>query len=726
MPRPLKKTLVLSLAAVAFSGCVPVKLTERPAPPPGVSIIPQAMRLSLSSGSFILSRATPVVLQGSSAAEEAAADFKARMDRAFGLDLPVVKTGPPASGAVVFTTSDDPELGPEGYRLEVRPDGIFLEAAADRGFFNGLQTIYQLCPPAVFGRTAVPAAPPAIPCLTAVDRPRFAWRGVLLDVSRHFFSKAFILELIDELAMHKMNVLHWHLTDDQGWRVEIKRYPKLVEVGAWRVDREDKHWNSREPQKPGERATYGGFYTQDDIREVVAYAARRGVAVVQEIEMPGHCLAALASYPELSCSGGPFTVPPGGVWPIKDVYCPGNEAVFSFLENVLDEVLELFPSPVIHIGGDEVDKSTWKTCPKCRARMAAEGLRNEEELQSYFVKRVERHLNGRGRTLLGWDEILEGGLAPKAMVMSWRGTQGGISAARSGHDVVMTPTSHCYFDYYQGEAAFEPLAIGGFLPLGRVYAFEPVPAELSPEEAKRVLGVQANLWTEYVSNPDHARYMLYPRLAAMAEAGWSSGDRKSWDDFRTRLGRQLERYEAAGMNYARSLFAVRMRPKLEETKRTCLVAFEAESDRPEIRYTLDGTPPSPRSPVYSNPLHLKKSAVVKAGTFAGGKLLGPVTETRFASHQALGRAVALKNPYAGRYDGGGPFGLVDGLRGAASQSDGRWQGFEGADFEAVIDLGKVRRLRRVETAFLQNTSSWIFPPERVEPEFDTARCQNIF
>jgi hexosaminidase len=710
-----KFALFLFFALAGAASCVPVKLAERPIPEPAVSVIPQPWRVEVLPGSFTLVPGTTLVLPEGSAAEEAAMDFKARLAAAFGLDLPVVRADrPAASPALFFKSGADPELDPEGYRLVVRPDGITLEAGTDRGFLYGTQTILQLCPPSVYGREGAAAGPLTIRCVSITDRPRFAWRGLLLDVSRHFFPKEFILRLIDELAIHKMNTFHWHLTDDQGWRVEIKRYPRLTEVGAWRVDREDKPWNAREPQRPGERATYGGFYTQDEIREIVAYAGRRGVTIIPEIEMPGHCLSALASYPELSCSGGPFTVPAGGVWPIKDVYCAGNDAVFEFLQNVLDEALDLFPGRVIHIGGDEVDKTTWKACPKCQARMAAEELKNEEELQSYFIKRIEKYLNAKGRTLIGWDEILEGGLAPNAMVMSWRGTQGGIAAAQSGHDVAMTPTSHCYFDYYQGEAAFEPLAIGGFLPLGKVYSFEPVPAELSSEQAPRILGAQANLWTEYVADASHARYMLYPRLAAMAEVGWSGPDRKNWDDFRSRLATQLRRYEAAGMNYARSLFAVRLKPKLDEARRECLVSFETESFRPEIRYTLDGTPPSPRSPLYRNPLRLKKSAVVKAATFARGKILGPVIETRFTAHQALGRTVVLKNPYAGRYSGGGPFGLVDGLRGSASPGDGRWQGFEGADFEAVIDLGKVRKVKRVGLAFLQNTSSWIFLPEKVE------------
>jgi hexosaminidase len=396
-----------------------------------------------------------------------------------------------------------------------------------------------------------------VPCVRIEDKPRLPWRGMLLDVSRHFFPKEFVKSFIDGLAMHKMNTFHWHLVDDQGWRLEIKKFPRLTEIGAWRVDRENLNWNERPAQQPGEKATYGGFYTQDDVREILAYAASRHVTVVPEIEMPGHCLSALAAYPELSCTGGPFTVPPGGVWPNKDVYCPGNEKTFKFLEDVLTEVVALFPGDYIHIGGDEVDKSTWKTCPKCQARMKAEGLRTEEELQSWFIRRIERFLNSKGKKLIGWDEILEGGLAPNAAVMSWRGNEGGIAAAKAGHAVVMTPTSHCYFDYYQGDAAVEPLAIGGYLPLSKVYAFEPVPTELSVEQSAFIIGAQANLWSEYIPTPEHARYMIHPRIAAMAETGWTVRDGRDWAGFIERLETQLLRYEAAGVPYARSMFTVR-------------------------------------------------------------------------------------------------------------------------------------------------------------------------
>ena len=511
-----------------------------------------------------------------------------------------------------------------------------------------------------------------------------------------------------------MNVFHWHLTDDQGWRIEIKKYPKLTEVGAWRVDREDQPWNARPAQKEGEPATYGGFYTQDEVREIVAYAAARGITVVPEIEMPGHCQSALAAYPQLSCTGGPFTVPPGGVWPITDVYCPGNDETFTFLQDVLDEVIPLFPSPYVHIGGDEVDKANWKKCPKCQARMKAEGLKTEEELQSWFVKRIERYINSKGKKLIGWDEILEGGLAPNAAVMSWRGTQGGITAARSGHDVVMTPTSHCYFDYYQGQPAVEPPGIGGFLPLRKVYEFEPAPAELIADEAARILGGQANLWAEYIPTGSHAEYMAFPRIAALAEDVWSPRASRDWKDFVRRLPAQLERYRRAGICYAESAFNATLTPELDPKTSTLTLSMSNELGIPEIRYRADGRNPDASSALYSKPLRLKRTATVRAGTFVNGLLVGKVNETRFLTHKALGKAPKLAHPFKERYKGGGDIGLVDGLRGSKSHTDGHWQGFEGEDLEAVIDFGRTERISAVTVGFLQNINAWIFFPERVE------------
>ncbi len=683
---------------------------------PERTIVPKPLAVERQPGEFALDRAGRIAVPTGDVEFESAGRFLAdRLRAAFGLDLPVTDAPPVEATPVVFLCRGSrADLGPEGYELSVTPAAVSITANGPAGAFYGIQTLLQLLPPEAFGSAGTAGRSLIVPCLHLEDKPRFPWRGMMLDVSRHFFPKEFVKSVIDSLALHKMNVFHWHLTDDQGWRLEIEKYPRLTEIGAWRVDREDRHWNDRPAQQPGEQASNGGFYTQEDVREIVAYAAARHVTVVPEIEMPGHCLAALAAYPELSCTGGPFTVPPGGYWPIVDVYCPGNEKTFAFLEDVLTEVIALFPGDYIHIGGDEVDKAHWKTCPKCQARMKKEGLKTEEELQSWFVRRIERFLNSRGRKLIGWDEILEGGLAPNAAVMSWRGNEGGIAAAKAGHPVVMTPTSFCYFDYYQGDAAIEPLSIGGFVPLSKVYSFEPVPPELSTEESAHVIGLQANLWAEYISTPAHSQYMTYPRLAAMAEAGWTAKEGRNWDEFRERLEIQLLRYDALGFNWARSMFAVTLAPAFAPGTKRLRIGMEAEGLRPDIRYTLDGSEPTAKSRAYAGPLDLKKSAVVRAGVFAGGRLRGPVTETAFLVHPALGRTPILQFPYQERYAAGGPGGLVDGLKGGKSHTDGRWQGFEGDDLVATIDLGKQKKIQAVEIGFLQNTASWIFFPRSVE------------
>jgi hexosaminidase len=712
---------VPSLAAVILPvallvSCAAPRPVETPPRSVETAVIPNPVSLVRQPGSFLItSSARIAVPEGDRQAGDVGRYLAERLKSAFGLDVPV-SDGPPVEepGVIFLRRGGRPSLGAEGYELSVTPAAISIDAPQADGLFYGVQTLLQLLPPEAFGSAGAAGGPAVVPCARVEDQPRLPWRGLHLDSSRHFFSKEFVKRYLDYMAMHKLNTFHWHLTDDQGWRIEIKKYPRLTEVGAWRVDHEDLNWNSRPAQQPGEKATNGGFYTQADVREVLAYAAERHITVVPEIEMPGHCTSALAAYPELSCSGGPFTVPSGGLWPISDVYCPGNEAVFAFLEDVLDEVLALFPSKIIHIGGDEVDKSRWKVCPKCQARMKAEGLKSEEELQSWFVRRIETYLNAHGRTLMGWDEILEGGLAPNAAVMSWRGFEGGIAAAKAGHPVVMTPTSFCYFDYLQGDPTLEPPGIGGHLPLSKVYAFEPVPEGLTPEEAGRIIGAQANLWTEYVATPSHAEYMIFPRVAAMAETAWTPAAGKSWPDFLRRLTVQLRRYDRMGAHYARSLFAVRMEPALDPIRGGLTLTMKSESDRPEIRYTLDGKDPGAGSKVYAEPLTIGKSAVIKAGIFSGGKQQGPISETRFLSHLALGKSLRLAFDFKPRYSAGGPLGLVDGLRGGKSHTDGRWQGFEGDDLAAVLDLGSPRRIASVTIGFLQNISSWAFFPRSVE------------
>jgi hexosaminidase len=431
-------------------------------------------------------------------------------------------------------------LADEAYVLNVTPDSMQIDASGERGFLLGRQTLRQLITPSQ-----------TVPCVCIHDAPRFRWRGAHLDVSRHFFGVEFIKRYLDILALHKLNVFHWHLTDDQGWRIEIKSYPRLTEVGAWRVNREHLPWNQREPQRAGDVAEYGGFYSQNDVHAIVRYAEARGITIVPEIEMPAHALAALAAYPEFSCMGGPFTVPPGQYWPISHIFCAGNDKTFDFLASVLGEVSGMFPGPFVHVGGDEADKTEWKRCAKCQQRMQQLGLRTEDELQGWFMRRVGMILTSLRKRMIGWDEILDDELQSDAVIMAWRGIERGALAARRGHDVVMSPATHCYFDHYQGAPEQEPEAFGGFTPLNKVYEFEPVPNGLSLAETAHILGAQANLWTEFIATAAHAEYMLLPRLAALAEVGWSPKEARDYADFHRRLELLQHRYEELGLNYSR-------------------------------------------------------------------------------------------------------------------------------------------------------------------------------
>ena len=534
------------LSVMAVSASI-VSCTTEPTSKP--VIIPQPVKMEQGKGTFTLRPSAEINYTGGEWAKNEAGFLAEMLRPATGFAL---ETEEGTDGAINLVIDTALKMNPEGYLLTVEKKKVTLTGCTPAGLSRGLQTIRQLLPPEIESSTIISGVKWSMPCISITDYPRFAWRGMHLDVSRHFFDVDFIKRYIDILAMHKMNIFHWHLVDDQGWRIEIKKYPRLTEVGAWRVDREDKPWNLRPPQQPGEKATYGGFYTQEEIKEVVAYAAERHINVVPEIEMPAHVSSALAAYPEYSCTGGPFTVPPGSVWPITDIYCAGKDETFAFLEDILTEVMELFPSPYIHIGGDEADKTEWRKCPDCQARIRKEGLKDEAELQSYFVKRMQKFLNSKGRNLIGWDEILEGGLAPGAAVMSWRGFDGGIEAAKAGHDVVMTPVSHTYFNLYQADPATEPLAYRGIITLEKVYLFEPVPAGLSEDEAKHIIGAQACLWTEMVTDGNTAEYMILPRLTALSEVLWSTPESRNWEKFNIRMPMIMERFEVMGLNYSKS------------------------------------------------------------------------------------------------------------------------------------------------------------------------------
>ncbi len=441
------------------------------------------------------------------------------------------------NGTIWFNLDVESGIPEEGYKLMVTKKGIIATASTPKGLFYAAQTLIQLMP-------ADHLKP--IKAVTIEDAPRFPWRGLHLDVCRHFTPKEDVLKYLDYMSMHKLNTFHFHLTDDQGWRIEIKKYPKLTGIGSVREETmigKVFGANAKFDRKP-----HGGFFTQEDIKEIVTYAAKRYITVIPEIEMPGHALSLLASYPELGCTGGPYKV--SGVWGVfNEVMCAGKEKTFELLQGVLDEVIELFPSNLIHIGGDECPKESWKICPACQKRIEEEGLKNGHELQSWFIKRIEKYLNSKGRNIIGWDEILEGGLAPNAAVMSWRGEEGGIEAAKSGHYVVMCPTSFCYFDYYQAEASTQPLAIGGFVPLSKVYSLEPVPVSLSKEESKYILGAQGNLWTEYMHNFKHVEYMAYPRAAALSEVTWSPKESRNYESFILRMQEMILRYKKYNINF---------------------------------------------------------------------------------------------------------------------------------------------------------------------------------
>jgi len=511
------------------------------------ALIPLPQKMESGEGVFRLTPSTQILVDRAS--QDTGQYLADRLCKATGYSFNIISSTEPRSpsGSLMLTTRDaKPALGPEGYELTVATDSVIIRASNQAGMFYGVQTLLQLLPPEVFVPKPVRGQSWTIPCVEIEDQPRFKWRGLLFDVARHFFTKSEVKQLLDVLATQKINTLHMHLTDDQGWRIEIKKYPLLTKVGAWR----DEAGFGLDPKLSttyGPDGRYGGYYTQADLREIVAYAASRHITIVPEIEMPGHSCAALSAYPELSCSGGPYTPnTKGGVF--AGVYCAGKEETFEFLQNVLAEVCEVFPSKYIHIGGDEVPKDNWKKCGRCQNRIRKEGLKNEHELQSYFIRRIEKFINAQGRTLIGWSEIREGGLAQNAVVMDWIG--GAAEAASAGHDVVMSPTGYCYLDYYQStNRAAEPKAIGGYLPLSKVYSFEPIPAKLDAQYRSHILGAQGNLWTEYVPNFKHAQYMLFPRLCALAEVNWSPAGSRDREDFTRRLRVQFQRFDRTGVNY---------------------------------------------------------------------------------------------------------------------------------------------------------------------------------
>lgn len=514
------------------------------------AIIPLPQKMTLQAGMFKLTANTSVFVDSGSIATAKILTDRLRPATGYRFETSTNSlAGTAISGGILLTTKNaDTNLGPEGYALTVAADSIVIRAPSQAGLFYGVQTLLQLLPPEIFSTNLVENVAWQVPCVQIEDWPRFKWRGLMLDVSRHFFTKSEVETFLDAMALHKMNVFHWHLTDDQGWRIEIKKYPKLTGVGAWRPG-VGFGLDPKSTTAYGPDGRYGGFYTQDEIREVVNYAAARHITIVPEIEMPGHATAALSAYPQFSCTNGPFEPPmTGGIF--NGIYDPAKEATFMFLADVLAEVAQLFPGHYIHIGGDEVPKETWKGSADCPALMKREGLKNEEELQSWFTRRIEKIVNAHGHSMIGWSEILQGGLAQNAAVMDWIG--GAREAAGAGHDVVMTPTAYCYFDFYQSSnQVAEPKAAtwGGPLTLNKMYTFEPMPTNVPPALQSHILGAQGNLWTEQIPNLKHAEYMTFPRACALAEVTWSGRDARNWDDFMRRLQIHVRRLNELNINY---------------------------------------------------------------------------------------------------------------------------------------------------------------------------------
>ena len=597
------------------------------------SVIPVPLKMEQGTGCFLLSENTRLYinLQGLEA------QLLENCLQALPVHLKKGKKKDTQNILSLLITEKNHQLpSPESYTLSVTPQQILIRATSGAGLFYGMQTLLQLAQPSGAGSYSIAS-------VEIEDTPRFAYRGLMLDVSRHFSTKEFIKKQIDALAYYKINRLHLHLTDAAGWRLEIKKYPLLTEFAAWRTDPTWKQWwnGGRKYVRFDAPGAYGGYYTQDDIREILEYARQHYITVIPEIEMPSHSEEVLAAYPQLSCSGEPYK---------NSDFCVGNEETFTFLENVLTEVMELFPSEYIHIGGDEAGKSAWKTCPKCQKRMKDEHLANVDELQSYLIHRIEKFLNNHGRHLLGWDEILQGGIAPNATVMSWRGEEGGIAAVTSGHRAIMTPGAYCYLDSYQDAPYSQPEAIGGYLPLKKVYSYNPVPASLTAEQAKLVYGVQGNLWVEYIPTPEHVEYMIYPRILALAETAWSAPERKSWPDF-----------------YTRELSAV--------------ADLQAKGYHPfDLKKEIGSRPES----------------------------LQPV------SHLALGKKVIYNSPYSSHYPAQGNTALTDGIRGDWTYGDGSWQGFISDNrLDVTIDMEKETSIHSVTAAFMQVVGAEVFLPETV-------------
>ncbi|HEY8388041.1 MAG TPA: family 20 glycosylhydrolase [Parasegetibacter sp.] len=682
--------LCLSICAMMFSA---VGQSEQ-----SVSIIPKPVSLTTKPGHFEINSATTIYY--SSEELKSSAEFLQTYLKKYYNLSPSIKQGNADKG-IVLTTKVIGHNIPGAYNFLSDSKIVLVQGDNKEGVFYGVQSLIQLIPPASSGKLMIPS-------VEILDYPRFSYRGMHLDVCRHFFPVDFVKKYIDYLALHKMNYFHWHLTDDQGWRIEIKKHPKLTQIGGCR----EGTLIGRYPGKGYDSIKYCGYYTQDQIRDIVKYAADRQITIVPEIEMPGHALAALAAYPELGCTGGPYAT--GMTWGVFDeVFCAGNENTFRLLEDVIDEVAALFPGKYIHIGGDECPKTRWKTCPKCQKRIKDHNLKDEHELQSYFIQRMEKYVNSKGKIIIGWDEILEGGLAPNATVMSWRGEEGGIEAAKQRHDVIMTPTSFCYFDYSQ-TINEDSITFGGYVPVEKVYGYEPIPAELTEEQGKHILGAQGNVWTEYIHYPSRVEYTIFPRLTALSEVLWSAKEARNWDDFSTRLQTMFKRYEKWNAQYSRAFYELKEAIIPAPGNNGVIWKLSSRLDNAKIVISdkKDNNTPFPGVTVTDDAvmLHVKSD-----GTFFG-KLFEENKEKytakqRFSLNKATGKFIVLKNQPSSKFPGnGGAFGLVNGVISDVGMQSTEWLGWNGGDMEAIIHMDGQEYFSEVTIHALDHNPSWIYHP----------------
>ena len=701
----MKHILLSTIALISILSCAKPE-------PTSIDVVPYPNKVEMKAGAFNLAGAD--IFYGEElddASKNVITAFASQLSKVTGIENTVTegKTGK----GVVFTP--DSTLPCEAYNLKIRQNGIQVKASDMRGFNYAVQTIKQMLPVEIYGSKLVDNKEWTVRCCVIEDAPRFQYRGEHLDEARHFYGIDEVKKILDLMEIHKMNTMHWHLTDDQGWRIEIKKYPKLTEIGSVRKETLVGHinWSRTFDGKP---YGMGMWYTQEQIREIIDYAAGKGITIIPEIDLPGHMLAALAAYPQYGCTGGPYDV--WGMWGIADdVLCVGKEETMTFLEDILAEVADLFPAEYIHIGGDECPKVRWETCPLCQAKIKELGLNDDEKfhaehyLQSYVMKRMSDFLGARGKKVIGWDEILEGEVAENAVVMSWRGTQGGIQAAQLGHDAIMTPNTYCYIDYYQAlDSENEPLGQGGYLPVEKVYSYEPFIDEMTDEQKKHIIGVQTNLWTEYIPTAEHLEYMLLPRMTAISEVQWCNADNKDWIRFRESAGHFSAIYEQLGFNYATHIFHTTGFVTVDNAKGAVLMNFETQGNAP-IRYTTDGSEPTENSALYEGPIKVEGSCVIKGKAFREN-IQDKVFSKEFKAHKGMGKTAVLGTAPAPHYTYDAPSLLVNGVRGPFNFRSGDWAGWVEKPFEVTIDMAG-ERYSSVTLGTIVIKYDWIFNPKSI-------------